>query len=266
MTIIKHKRYTSTQWAERNPILHESEIGYERDTKRFKIGDGSTPWLGLTYFHSGIQEGPMGPMGPEGPQGVQGLQGIPGEPGPEGPEGIQGPKGDKGDVGPAGLTWRGVWSSLTDYVEDDAVSYNNSSWFATENPPVGSIPSNSSSYWQILAAQGPQGDVGPQGPPGEAGPIGPEGPQGVQGLQGIPGNTGPQGIPGDTGPQGPPGDTGPEGPQGDPGPEGPQGDTGPQGLPGPANLIVAEGPPISVAVGALYVELENGIPIEFWTN
>lgn len=106
MTTIKHRRDTSAHWALYNPILDESEIGYDLDTKRFKIGDGSTPWLGLPYFYAGIQmgpQGPQGPIGPEGPQGVQGLQGTQGLTGPEGPEGPQGPQGIQGPEGPQGI-------------------------------------------------------------------------------------------------------------------------------------------------------------------
>jgi hypothetical protein len=222
-TTIKHRRDTTANWVKVNPILAESEIGYDIDKKRFKIGDGATPWLGLKYFYSDIQQGPIGP---EGPQGVQGIQGIPGEIGPEGPEGIAGPKGDKGDTGeqgpqgvqgltgpagPVGLTWRGVWSSTTDYVADDAVSYSGSAWFATEDPPVGEVPSGSSAYWQIFAQQGAQGDIGPQGPAGPQGDQGPQGEQGIQGVQGEIGPIGPQGVQGIQGIQGP---IGPQGIQG----------------------------------------------------
>jgi hypothetical protein len=37
-------------WAAANPILAEREIGFEQDTLRFKVGDGSTPWTSLQYI------------------------------------------------------------------------------------------------------------------------------------------------------------------------------------------------------------------------
>ncbi len=50
MTIIQHKRGLSTNWAASDPILSVSEIGYEIDTGKFKIGDGESLWSALPYF------------------------------------------------------------------------------------------------------------------------------------------------------------------------------------------------------------------------
>lgn len=44
------KRAKETTWNRLNPILMESEFGFEKDTGRFKIGDGVTPWRELRYF------------------------------------------------------------------------------------------------------------------------------------------------------------------------------------------------------------------------
>lgn len=51
------KRDTSAQWALKNPILEDEVIGYERDTKKFKIGNGISPWSVLPY---GNITGPTG--------------------------------------------------------------------------------------------------------------------------------------------------------------------------------------------------------------
>lgn len=54
-TLIQIRRGTAAQWNSANPelgqgILYRGEIGYETDTGRFKIGDGSTAWSsGLNY-------------------------------------------------------------------------------------------------------------------------------------------------------------------------------------------------------------------------
>lgn len=40
----------STTWTRVNPVLGPGEIGKERDTPKFKIGDGVTPWNALLYF------------------------------------------------------------------------------------------------------------------------------------------------------------------------------------------------------------------------
>lgn len=136
------------------------------------------------------------------------------------PKGDKGDKGDTGDTGPigptgaTGITWQGAWSALTDYVNNDAVFYSSASWFASGNPPVGEVPSLSSTYWYPLALQGATGATGATGPaneltvgtvtttaPGDDAEVTITGtapdqtinfvlPQGVQGPQGIQGPAG----------------------------------------------------------------------------
>ena len=43
-------------WQSKNPILSKGEIGIENDTRKFKIGDGSTAWNGLKYASGGNVE------------------------------------------------------------------------------------------------------------------------------------------------------------------------------------------------------------------
>jgi hypothetical protein len=101
---------------------------------------------------------------PRGDQGIQGEQGI---------QGIQGNTGATGPTGATGIEWEGTWSNTVDYINNDAVFYNGASWFASGNPPVGEIPSLTSTYWFPLALQGA---------------TGPQGIQGIQGIQGDPGS------------------------------------------------------------------------------
>jgi hypothetical protein len=49
-TVVKFKRGFAEDWAQKNPILRIGEPGYERDTRRFKVGDGISTWLELDYF------------------------------------------------------------------------------------------------------------------------------------------------------------------------------------------------------------------------
>jgi hypothetical protein len=136
------------------------------------------------------------------PRGDQGIQGI---------QGIQGPIGE---TGATGLNWQGEWSALTNYINDDAVYYNSSSWFASGDPTVGEVPSISATHWYPLALQGATGLTGATGPANEltVGTVttgAPEDPaevtisgtapdqtisfvipQGEQGIQGIQGPTG----------------------------------------------------------------------------
>lgn len=163
-----------------------------------------------TYYLVGPQ-GPTGPTGPQGPSGTisvgtvtTGAAGssasvtnagtstaavfnftIPrGDTGAQGPQGIQGETGPIGPTGATGIEWQGTWSNSVDYVNNDAVFYNGASWFASGNPPLGEVPSESSTYWYPLALQGATGPTGPQGPQGIQGIQGEVGPQGIQGIQG----------------------------------------------------------------------------------
>jgi hypothetical protein len=43
------RRGTAAQWTTSNPILAQGEPGFETDTGRFKIGNGSTAWSSLSY-------------------------------------------------------------------------------------------------------------------------------------------------------------------------------------------------------------------------
>lgn len=44
------RRDTASNWSSVNPILGSGEMGYETDTKKMKIGDGTTAWNSLSYF------------------------------------------------------------------------------------------------------------------------------------------------------------------------------------------------------------------------
>ena len=53
-TRMQQRRGTAAQWVSTNsgngPILNAGEIGYETDTNKFKIGDGTNHWINLDYF------------------------------------------------------------------------------------------------------------------------------------------------------------------------------------------------------------------------
>lgn len=54
---IRLRRDSAQQWALKNPILLLDEVGLETDTRKFKIGNGITPWSNLPY---GNVTGPTG--------------------------------------------------------------------------------------------------------------------------------------------------------------------------------------------------------------
>ena len=53
-TRMQQRRGTAAQWISTNsgngPILEAGEIGFESDTGKFKIGDGTNHWVNLAYF------------------------------------------------------------------------------------------------------------------------------------------------------------------------------------------------------------------------
>ena len=51
-TKIQLRRDTSNNWSSNNPILSSGEIGYETDTRKIKVGNGSSAWNSLQYIAS----------------------------------------------------------------------------------------------------------------------------------------------------------------------------------------------------------------------
>ena len=48
--MIQVRRDTAALWVTTNPILASGELGYESDTGKLKIGDGTTTWTSLAYY------------------------------------------------------------------------------------------------------------------------------------------------------------------------------------------------------------------------
>ena len=166
------RRDLSQNWDYNDPVLMTGEPGYEIDTRKFKMGDGQTPWSQLPYY-AGVTgaTGSQGATGATGPTGAQGVTGPQGATGQQGQQGIQGVPGIQGTVGPAGLNWQGSWVSGTSYVEDDAVGYDGASWFCTLGTTGASAPNIDTTHWALLASQGAPGQQGEQGVPGVPGSV-----------------------------------------------------------------------------------------------
>jgi hypothetical protein len=49
MTHINQRRDIAANWAIQNPVLQLGEVGWETDTLKAKLGDGSTAWNSLDY-------------------------------------------------------------------------------------------------------------------------------------------------------------------------------------------------------------------------
>ena len=50
---MQQRRDTAANWTSNNPTLANGEIGIESDTKKMKVGDGTTAWTSLTYAATG---------------------------------------------------------------------------------------------------------------------------------------------------------------------------------------------------------------------
>jgi len=50
---IQQRRDTAANWTSVNPILAQGEFGYETDTGKLKIGNGTTAWTSLPYYSAG---------------------------------------------------------------------------------------------------------------------------------------------------------------------------------------------------------------------
>jgi len=143
---------------------------------------GNTPDQSPAYWALFAQDGATGATGPVGATGPTGPAG------PIGPQGIQGFQGIQGPIGPPGMTYQGVWSNGTGYAANDAVSYNGSTYIATQGNSSNQ-PDNYPAVWSMLAQAGAQGLQGVAGTPGTTGATGPAGQAGSNGA------TGPQGPP-----------------------------------------------------------------------
>lgn len=60
---IQSRSDTAANWTTVNPVLLAGEWGYETDTKRKKLGDGSTAWTSLPYEAPHFFSGTTTPSG-----------------------------------------------------------------------------------------------------------------------------------------------------------------------------------------------------------
>jgi len=112
-TIIRFRRGLAAAWTATNPILVEGEVGYETDTFKIKIGNGTTAWNALPY-NLGFS-GWSGYSGTSGWSGKSGISGWSGQ-GTSGWSGKSGISGWSGIVGPGATGGSGSAGSGCQYV------------------------------------------------------------------------------------------------------------------------------------------------------
>ena len=66
-TVIKLRRDTAANWTSVNPVLAAGEAGFESDTGKLKIGDGTTAWSSVSYVSGGasVEVSDTAPAEPE---------------------------------------------------------------------------------------------------------------------------------------------------------------------------------------------------------
>jgi hypothetical protein len=175
------------------PVLYVGELGFELDTRKFKLGDGTTAWVNLPYVNnavvnSGIAANIVGVASAWPPVVSPNVNDIYILPDPT-------PTGTPAEFSAYnGALWTG------------------SNWINVGSLVIGTGPVGAIGATGATGLQGPSGPQGVQGNPGATG-IGIQGPTGVDGLMGpsgpaVPGATGPIGQTGATGPIGPTGPIG----------------------------------------------------------
>jgi hypothetical protein len=112
--VFQLRRDTDANWTFYNPTLLNGEMGINTDTYQFKLGNGTSPWIDLSYNGLYGRDGPTGPTGSggggntgsTGPEGRTGLVGRtgPSQTGPTGPTGATGGTGVTGSTGPQAAT------------------------------------------------------------------------------------------------------------------------------------------------------------------
>lgn len=106
---VQIRRGTASQWSTENPILLDGEFAIEKDTKRFKIGDGITDWNLLSYATQGETGKSIQYIWDETRLGIK----------QEGDLSYQyvDLKGEKGATGEAGTTsWLGITDKPTEFM------------------------------------------------------------------------------------------------------------------------------------------------------
>ena len=165
-TKIQVRRGTAAEWTS-SIVLSSGELGFETDTGKFKLGDGTTTWGSLSYFQSANQIAESLQSTDDLPEGVQHLY----------------------------FTLERVAAALTSGADSNITfTYNAGSNTIDVNVPT------------VQGIQGVQGQAiqGVQGITGIQGRVGFQGVQGqaIQGVQGVQGVQGTQGIQGAQGTQG----------------------------------------------------------------
>lgn len=54
LTILRVRRHAAADWTAADTVLEDGQLGFETDTRKFKLGDGTTEWTALAYAGAGV--------------------------------------------------------------------------------------------------------------------------------------------------------------------------------------------------------------------
>ena len=210
------RRDPAATWTSENPTLAEGELGLETDTGKYKVGNGSTDWVTLTYKgigssgysgysglgvsgysgysspgtsgFSGFSAASPGPSGYSGYSGKSGYSGFSGT----GESGYSGYSGELGVSGYSGYSSQSGYSGYSGYSSSSGYSGYSGSGVSGYSGFSGAGTSGFSGF------SGP-GSSGFSGFCGSAGSTGVDGASGYSGYSGYSGATGGAGSTGTSG-------------------------------------------------------------------
>jgi hypothetical protein len=204
-TRILVRRGTSTEWTTANPILAAGEFGFETNTGKFKVGNGTSNWAALKYFlnfddikSSIVDTAPaaldtLKELAAALNDNASYATTITNALALKAP--LESPT-FTGTVDMSGATlsgvmlpinWRGAYNMdvMETYAENDLVTYGGSVYYATGPNVNQSYTPPGSGDWELFASVGGTGPTGPTGPTGTTGDTGPQGPTGPTGAAGL---------------------------------------------------------------------------------
>jgi hypothetical protein len=146
------RRDLSQNWNYNDPVLMSGEPGYEMDTRKFKMGDGQTPWSQLPYY-MGVT-GPAGISEVPGPTGATGSIGATGATGSDGISNIPGPTGSTGSTGATGATGSGISGSQYIFVAANGTDVENALELRAAYTTAGAMSPSETNRITIVAAPG----------------------------------------------------------------------------------------------------------------
>jgi hypothetical protein len=187
--------------------------------------------------------------------------GSSGSSGTSGSSGSNGTDGTSGTSGSSGVGFRiiGEWDNTTNYLANDMVSYNGSSYIAIQDN-INKIPSIEVSYWllqSLAGSNGTSGTSGTDGTSGTSGSSGSDGTSGTSGSSGTDGTSGTSGSSGTNGTSGTSGSSGSSGTSGSSGSSGTSGSSGSSGTSGSSGSSGTSGDSIFALTGSVWNTTNN---------